>query len=77
MTDSTGNTCIQRLGISKTSPMIHAVSSRPEETTRMGVNPFWRVLPDATRGRGRAPPGLHDLDAEQRARIIHATRGRV
>jgi hypothetical protein len=36
MTASTSNTCIQRLGISKTSPMIHAVSSRPEETTSMG-----------------------------------------
>ena len=33
------------------------------------VDPFWRVLPDAA--------GLHDLDAEQRARIIHATRWRV
>ncbi len=30
---------VQRFGISKTThPMIHAVSSRPEETTSTGVN---------------------------------------
>jgi len=38
MIASTGNTCIQRLGISRTSqPMIHAASNRPEENMRMGV----------------------------------------
>jgi hypothetical protein len=38
MTAIRGNTWIQRLGISKTThPMIHAVSSRPEETTSTGA----------------------------------------
>src|ERR1700716_2150160 len=38
-----GNTCIRRLGISKTShPMLHAASSRPEETTSTGwLRPLW------------------------------------
>jgi hypothetical protein len=39
----TGNTCIQRLGIFKTShPMIHAASSRPKETMSTGwLRPLW------------------------------------
>ena len=38
MTASTSNTCIQRLGISKTKhPMIHVVSRRPDENMSMGA----------------------------------------